>query len=68
MAWVEGHFLSGDITGKKITGEELNLLQQVAIDEDAKKMLAIRDNKTEAQFKSLLLTTLHKKIRMHSLI
>ena len=63
LAWVKGYFLSGEMTGKKVTGEELNRLQRVAVDEEGKKLFPITEYKTDVQYKSLLsrLTALYKK-------
>ena len=61
LDWVKGYFLSGEITGKKITGGELNRLQRTA-EKDGKKKFEIDEYKTDIQFKSLLsrLTALYK--------
>ena len=54
LNWVKEYFLSGEMTGKKVTGEELNRLQRVAVDEKGEKMFPISEYKTDIQFKSLL--------------
>ena len=61
LLWVKEYFISGEMTGKKITGEELSRLQRGAIDKHGQKMFPITDYKTDIQFKSLLsrLTTLY---------
>ena len=61
LKWVKGYFLAGEITGKKVTGKELNGLQRTAV-ADGIKMFTIDDYKTDDQFKSLItrLTALFK--------
>ena len=62
--WVKAYFLSGERTGLKVTGGDLNKLQHVAVDAtDGKKLFAIDDYKTIDDFKQLQLrlTVLWKK-------
>ena len=63
LNWVKGYFLSGEMDGKKVTGDELNRLQRVALDENEEKLFPISEYKTDVQFKSLLsrLTVLYKQ-------
>ena len=62
LNWVKAYFMSGEHTGKKVTGEELSKLQRVAVDEEGKKLFMIEDYKTDVQLKGLLsrLTVLYK--------
>ena len=51
LNWVKAYFVSGENTGKKVTGEELSDLQRVALSSNHKKLFPIAEYKTEAQFK-----------------
>ena len=48
----EGFLFSGEITGKKINGEELSRIQRKAV-EYGRKKFEIHECKTDMQFKSL---------------
>ena len=49
--WVKAHFMNGERTGKKVTGDELNKLQRAEF--------AVSEWKTAVQFKSMLSRMTH---------